>query len=252
MPRRRPFLRPGLRPLLLGVALLLAASAAAAPAPYRMTYRLTSDTTVIGELVQTLQRTTPGRWRFRSELNPSGFLISLVSGRIVEVTELEEQAGRLRPLGYRFERRGLGRNRDVTVTFDWAAGRAHNEVNGKRWSMEIPADALDKHSLLLVVAGDLAAGRTVDAYPVADGGKLKTYGHEALGEERVATPLGELATLKLDRTRVGKEDGTLFWHAPALDHLPVRVERVDDDGRVLVLTLTTYQRDPPPAPEAAR
>lgn len=263
MTRCRPPVPRDLRRLLLVAALLLSASVAAAPAPYRMTYRLASDDTTIGELVQTLQRTAAGRWRFRSELNPSGFLVSLVSGRIVEVTELEEHAGRLRPLSYRFERRGLGRNRDVTVEFDWVARRAHNEVNGKRWSMEIPDNAIDKHSLLVRVAVDLAAGRLAAAYPVADGGRLKSYGHARLDDETVTTPLGELRALVIDRTRISRKEkqGTRFWHAPALDHLPVHVERVDDDGRVLVLTLTSYTRDPappavppavPPAAEPAR
>jgi hypothetical protein len=234
-----------LLPWLCAWGLAVAAQPAAAltePEPYRVTYRLASDDTEIGELVQALTRVAPGRWRFRSQLIPAGFLVSLVSGRIEEVTELELHDGRLRPVSYRFERRGLGKTRDVAVRFDWPALRAHNVVNGKAWSMAIPTDALDKHSLVLAVTADLRADRLADAYPVADGGKLKTYGHERQGEERLTTAVGTYDTVKLRRTRVGKQRGTLFWHAPALRHLPVMIERVDKSGRVLRLKLTSIDR----------
>lgn len=214
------------------------------PEPFRVSYRLTSDGTEIAEVVQTLLPTGPGRWRFESQVIPAGFLTALVSGRIEEATELEQANGRLRPLSYRFQRRGLGRDRDVHVRFDWPQGQVHNEVNGSRWSMAVPDDTLDKHALVLAVTADLRAERLAAAYPVADGGQLKTYLHERVGDERLTTGLGRLDTVKVRRIRPGRQHNTLFWHAPALDHIPVRIERLDGDGRRLRLSLTRYQRNP--------
>lgn len=207
-----------------------------------MTFRLSSDGTEIGELVQTLARHPEGGYDFVSRLIPSGFLVSLVSGTIEERTRLELSGEQLRPLHYRFRRVGLGRDREVDIAFDWTAGRATNTVNGKAWQMELPADALDKHSLVLAVAADLAADALRDAYPVADGGKLKRYGHLERGREQVVTAAGSFATRVLLRQRLGKRVGTLFWHAEALDFLPVRIERKDGDGRRLLLELTGVQR----------
>ena len=170
-------------------------------------------------------------------------LTSLVSGRIEEITELEHRNGRLRPLSYHFQRRGLARDRDVNVRFDWDRLRAYNEVNGDTWSMAIPDDALDKHSLILAVSTDLRADRLAAAYPVADGGRLKTYTHQRAGEERLSTPLGWLDTLKLRRVRPGRQRDTLFWHAPGLDFVPVRIERRDRGGRLLRMTMTSYSVD---------
>jgi len=217
------------------------------PAPYRMTFLLTSDGTEIGNLVQSFEPIEENRYRYTSRLEPAGFLISLVSGTIEESTLLERDNGRLRPLSYRFSRVGLGRDREVRIIFDWAAGRARNDVNGEAWSMEIPVDALDKHSLVLAVAADLAAGTLRDEYPVADGGRLKVYAHLRRGEERLETPLGTFDTVMLYRQRTGRKRGTLFWHAPELDYMPVRIERFDKAGRHLELRLLALERLTPQA-----
>ncbi len=107
--------------------------------------------------------------------------------------------------------------------------------------MRVPDDALDKHSLVLAVSADLRDGRLASSYPVADGGRLKTYTFERLGDERLVTPLGVHDTIKLRRERPGGRPATLFWHAPALDHLPVRIERRDGEGRVLRMSLVRYE-----------
>ena len=230
--------------LTLGLcAMVVIAVANADQDPFRLSYRLTSNGSEIAEVVQTLDAMEPGRWRFRSQVIPAGMLTSLVSGRIEEITELEHLKGRVRPLSYRFQRRGLARDRDVSVRFDWDRLRAYNEVNGDRWSMAIPDDALDKHSLVLAVSADLRADRLAAAYPVADGGRLKTYTHQRAGEERLSTPLGWLDTIKLRRIRPGRQRDTLFWHAPELDFVPVRIERRDRGGRLLRMTLTSYSVD---------
>ena len=220
------------------VALLVAGATAAAPRPFSLAYLLTSDGSEIAEVEQVFEPAGDGRWRFTSRVEPSGILATLVGGTIREVTELEEHVARLRPTSYLFERRGLARDRDVTVRFDWKRGRVENVVNDDRWTMRVPQDALDKHSLVLAVSADLEAGTLADSYPVADGGRLKTYSFQRLGDERLVTPLGVLDTVKLRRERPGGRPATLFWHAPAYAHLPVRIERRDGEGRVLRMALT--------------
>jgi hypothetical protein len=222
-------------------ALLVTGSVFAEPRPFRLSYQLSSEGSEIAEVEQQLESVAPNRWRFSSRVEPSGILATLVGGTISETTQLEMSGARLRPTSYRFTRRGLGRERDVTVRFDWSRGRAENEVNEERWSMRVPDDALDKHSLVLAVSADLRDGRLASSYPVADGGRLKTYTFERLGDERLVTPLGVHDTIKLRRERPGGRPATLFWHAPALDHLPVRIERRDGEGRVLRMSLVRYE-----------
>ncbi len=240
MPARPPRSLPPFAITATCVALLLATVAVAETRPFRLAYLLTSDDSEIAEVEQVLEPTGPGRWRFSSRVEPSGILATLVGGTIREVTELEQSGARLRPLDYRFERHGLGRDREVTVHFDWARGRVVNEVNDDRWSMRVPDETLDKHALVLAVSADLGAGTLAASYPVADGGRLKTYTFERLAEERLVTPLGVVDTVKLRRVRPGGRPATLFWHAPDFDHLPVRIERRDGEGRVLRMALTRF------------
>ena len=240
MPVRASTLPPPLVRTAACAVLLVAGAASAAPRPFSLAYLLTSDGSEIAEVEQVFEPAGSGQWRFSSRVEPSGILATLVGGTIHEVTELEEREARLRPRNYRFERRGLGLDRDVTVRFDWTRGRVENLVNDDRWTMRVPPDALDKHSLVLTVSRDLAAGTLAANYPVADGGRLKTYSFQRLGAERLVTPLGVVDTVKLRRERPGGRPATLFWHAPAYDHLPVRIERRDAEGRVLRMALTRY------------
>ena len=63
---------------------------------------------------------------------------------------------------------------------------------------------------------------------VTDGWRLKAYGYENAGEEKLQTPAGEFETIKISRT-----DGKtrIFWLAKKLNYLPVRIY-VDDKGHI--------------------
>ena len=61
------------------------------------------------------------------------------------------------------------------------------------------------------------------------------------GTEIITTPYGQLETLKVQMAHDNTERNTIFWLAPKLDYLPVKIVH-NDDGTSYSLILTQYQQ----------
>ena len=77
---------------------------------------------------------------------------------------------------------------------------------------------MDKLLYQLAIMHDLQNGRTPASYRIADGGGIKTYSFEKLGEEVVETPLGSFDTIKILRHKPGSSRKYVFWCAPDLEY----------------------------------
>lgn len=138
---------------------------------------------------------------------------------------------RIIPIRYHYERTGLGRDREAILDFDWESNTVVNNVERKPWQMDVPAMALDKLSYQLQIRTDLINGRPLLEYDVADGGRLKHYNFEVLGEEEVKTDAGRFKAVKIKRLREGDTSRhTIFWMAKDWNYLIVRLQQEEDDG----------------------
>ncbi|MCV6627352.1 MAG: DUF3108 domain-containing protein [Cellvibrionaceae bacterium] len=152
--------------------------------------------------------------------------------------------GHLQPKRYEYHREGLGRSRDAVLDFDWGNMRVTNNVQAKPWSMAIPPLALDKLSYQLQLRSDLLNGKQNLEYDIADGGRLKTYSFEMVGEEILDTRLGKLATIKVKKVRKkGKKRTTYIWMAKNWDYLLVKLQQTEQDGKTYAIHLLRAEVD---------
>lgn len=134
----------------------------------------------------------------------------------------------VQPQHYVYSRTGLGRDRKAVLDFDWDTKKVVNNVNDKPWSMSIPEGVFDKLSYQLQIQSDLINNKALAPYSIADGGKIKTYEFEILGEENISTPAGDFKTVKIKRLHSNeKKRHTYFWLAPDWNYLMVKVEQKD-------------------------
>ena len=75
-------------------------------------------------------------------------------------------------------------------------------------------------------------------YQVADGGRLKTYTFEVLGEETLDTPTGKLSTIKIKRLRNHGKRVTYLWLAIDWNYMLVRLQQKESDGKQYEINLT--------------
>ncbi len=184
-------------------------------------------------------------WESRSETAGAGALVRNVY--ITERSEAEIYGDSFRPRVYRYNRRDANAARHVEVSFDWSDGVALNTVEEHTWRMAVPVGTLDKLSYLLVLMRDLADGKRLMQYAVADGGHLKRYALRAVGRETLITALGTLETVKVRRSRHQDDREATLWCAPSLGFLPVKLEHRDGEGRLVSMLIESIEGRPPSA-----
>lgn len=141
---------------------------------------------------------------------------------------IDEEKQQIIPLHYKYQRRVLGRDRDAELTFDWDKKTVTNNVQNTTWKMDITQRVQDKLSYQLQLQQDLLNNRKSLVYQIADGGRLKEYAFETVGEEVLDTPLGKVNTIKVKRSREDDDRVTYAWLAKGWDYLLVRLQQEED------------------------
>ena len=107
--------------------------------------------------------------------------------------------------------------------------------------MALLPDAQDKLSYQLAIMYDLQNGKTEFEYSIADKRKFKNYYFKVVGNEDIATPLGSLQTVKIERVMEKGEKSTVLWCAPSLGFLPVRIEQNEKGGDEFSLMIKSVE-----------
>lgn len=225
------------------VCLLLGGQAGAEPAEFRAEYQANIKGVPIGASgTRTLEKVGENRYLLSS--SAGNFL-----GKVREQSLFTLEAnGDVRPLEYRYNRSGLGRNRDAVLSFDWERNRVLNDVQSRPWEMDIPDGTLDKLLYQLKVRLDLEEAWLQNkpwpelTYHIADGGKTKVYRFTVMGTDVIDTPMGQFETIKVSRMREDKDYTTIVWLAPAYEFLLVRLRvfEEEDDGLELLIKAAEF------------
>nr|VFJ70060.1 MAG: Protein of unknown function (DUF3108) [Candidatus Kentron sp. FM]VFJ77319.1 MAG: Protein of unknown function (DUF3108) [Candidatus Kentron sp. FM]VFK17913.1 MAG: Protein of unknown function (DUF3108) [Candidatus Kentron sp. FM] len=228
-------------PLILGwmFGWMFSPFVAAFPEQFSATYTVSVGDTIMGEANWSLKPTGGGHYRYDAVTFPTGFISLFYKSRRTEHSEWHYQGDRIRPLLYRYNRGGK-KDRKVKVVFDWDQGIVWNTAKGKTWEMPIPPGTLDKNVCVLALMQDLARGLRDFEYPIADGGRIKTYRFSFVGEEVFDTALGRLQTLRIKRIRENATRETTYWCAPKFDYLPVKVVHREKDGKIITMRISEF------------
>ena len=222
--------------LLIMPGFICADSVAALPA-FEAEYSLYSKDIKAAQVTRRLTRLDDNSYEYGSETKTVGLISLFKKVHIVETSRLIVQERLLRPVYYSYKRTGDRKKRDVSIEFNWQTSKIKNTINGDSWHMPIEPAVMDKLLYQLAIMYDLQNGQTPDSYLIADGGGIKTYRFEKLGEEIIETPLGSFNTVKMLRHKPGSSRRSVFWCAPALEFLPIKVEHTEKDGKRTVAVI---------------
>ena len=204
-------------------------------------YSLYARNTKAARVVRSLTRLDDSGYEYRSETKTIGLISLFKKVHIIETSRLMVRGRLLKPVYYSYKRTGDRKKRDVSIEFNWDSKKIKNTINGDFWHMPIEPAVMDKLLYQLAIMYDLHNGKTPGSYLIADGGGIKTYRFEKLGEETVDTPLGSFNTVKMLRHKPGSSRRSVFWCAPELDFLQVKVEHTEKDGSTTVAVLKSLQ-----------
>lgn len=206
-------------------------------------YQLTSGSMTVGEMSLSLSFPAPGVYHYQAKSHPTGLIGRMVGGRIEERSQGDLEATLLRPVRYHYRREGR-KARVVSLQFDWDRMRVVNTINDDPWTMAIEPDTVDKLAVQLALMRDLGVGKSAMDYRVADGGTLKSYRFERVGEETIESPVGPLQAVRVRRDRGRSNRHTDFWCAEKLHYLPVLMVQYRDGKEHARMTLQTFESMP--------
>ena len=184
-------------------------------------------------------------YHFKSYSMPVGLLAFKKDETRDEQSEGKLFDKRVQPDKYAFvQMRDNKIRRNVELIFDWQRDEVTNEHKHKnsKWKMYIPRQTVDKLSYQLSLMLKLAdKHESRFSFYIADGGKLKEYDFEIMGEERVHTPSGSYKALKIEHRRYQKDRHITLWCAPELNYLPVKIIQDEPGKPTFISTLISYQ-----------
>jgi hypothetical protein len=211
------------------------------PTLFEADYSIRIKGAQIAKMTRRFSRQESGVYQYYSETRTTGLISLFRKDHIIENSNWELQADKLIPIDYYYDHSGGKKDRKVNISFDWDNNRITNSIDGSSWKMPTSPNVMDKLLYQLAIMYDLKAGKELLQYTVADGGKIKIYNFEILGEEKIKTPLGELLTVKLERHKPNSRRKSTLWCAKDLDYLPIKVENIEKDGKITVALIKSLE-----------
>jgi len=113
----------------------------------------------------------------------------------------------------------------IHIDFDWTTHLAQITANETHWRLNFPDNVQDRLSYHLLIRKGLFYHQQKFSFPVADGGKLKTYNFIVVKEEKLALPWKTLNTIQLDRTAPSNKENLSLWLMKDYDFVVAKIKQ---------------------------
>lgn len=200
--------------------------------PFTVRYAWTLKGLSAGTSTVTLKHLDGERWSYASRSVARGLFRLIASGDIVQDSTLRVAGNLVLPEHYRGDDGTSATSRDVQVDFDWQARRVRGVYEDVAVDMPIEPGVHDDMSVQVALMQGLLHGAAPTGFRLVDRNILKEYAYTSAGSADLETPLGRQRTVIYRSQRIGSKSSTLFWCAPSLGYLPIKVERHDGNDKV--------------------
>lgn len=226
--------------LLAGVLALAWMTPAMALQPYTATYELSRSNMVVGNGKYELSIDDDGLVTFHARAETAGLVSVFRNDTVSETSRLRlGEDGKLIAMSYEYKhRRGSSTEEEKRIDFDWENNIATAVIDGEQHRLEVSPGTVDRMALQLKVMQDMTADpEGTMRYETVNDDELREYEFIREGRYRIQTDAGEFSTIRLERKHDDRV--TIFWSAPELGYLPVRVEQHRDGKLTMRMALTS-------------
>ena len=210
-------------------AFVLASGAAfAMPSEIKAEYQLINNGITIGRVQETFVR-KGDTYAISSVSRSEGVLKVLYDEQITLQSAGRESPAGLQPLTFE-EKRTKESKRDVSATFDWSRGVMQSRFKGETSMHPLPPETQDRISMMYQFMHlKPRAGNVVMS--MSNGRKVEAYTYRIVDDVRLATPMGEMDTVHIERvTTLPRQSKVEVWLAKQHYNFPVRVVFDDPKG----------------------
>ncbi len=198
-------------------------------------YELSLMTVYIGTATRQL-KVGNKQLTYHSVVKPGGLAKVFVSDTITETSHMDYQNRIITPRDYRYIQTGGDEETNEQASFGWKDKTLRLSRENKTFSL--PENSYDVLSFQLALMRELQQQHKNFVFHVADHRNFHTFNAKVVNEETITTPAGDFKVVKVDALDPNSGKRFVFWCAPKLDYLPVRVEytkKKDGDVSALVL-----------------
>lgn len=159
---------------------------------------------------------------FTSIAEPKGLASLFVSDIISETSTMLLKDRLIQPINYRYQQSGGDKKIDDQVTFDSKDKLIRLSHNKQQFPLtQHDYDVLNFQIALML---ELQKNNNNFSFNVASYKKFYRYDVNIMEEELIETPAGEFKVIKINSIHPQSGRRFVFWCAPKLDFLPVKVE----------------------------
>ncbi|MDM1248173.1 DUF3108 domain-containing protein [Acinetobacter sichuanensis] len=219
----------------LSTALLLTgfSSNALAMSPFQATYQFSYNGKNMGSATRTLSK-NGNNWNY---------VFAAKAAAIASATESSNftlSNGQIQSNSFSRTSKILVHNDTMSIKFNPNTKTINTNKSDKARSFAWKTGALDELNAELQVREDLKGSGLKSSYLIADAKGLDTRHFVKQGNESVKTAYGTFDTVKVVLTHDNSAKQSIFWLAPKLDYLPVKMSH--QDGKTSYsLSLTGYK-----------
>lgn len=225
------------------LALCCLPAGAQALLPFEAQYAWTLKGISAGRSTLTLQQLDTERWRYASRSVASGLFRLIARGDITQDSQLRISNGQVLPEQYRGDDGTKATGRDVDLHFDWRTRRVSGVYEDTAVDLPIEPGVHDDMSIQIALMIELLRGQVPKSFRLVDRNLTKDYAYSLVETVTLDTPLGPQRTQVYRSQRVGSASSVLYWCAPELGFLPLKVERHDGHDKVeWALNITALTR----------
>lgn len=205
--------------------------------PYTATYGVMTYGIRAGEAHFKLEKLADDRYRFSSKSRTTGLVSLFRHDKIAEASVFTvADDGALKAQEYHYLQTG-GDERKQVIAFDWQKNVAHSIYRGDSKTLPVPPGASDPFLAQLKLSRRVARGMESGNFAVVNRNELDTYHLQVKGRDKVTVSGGTFDTVRVERSEPGSSRQTIFWLAPKLHYIPVKVEQLKDGDSVFRLVL---------------
>lgn len=203
---------------------------------FKATYDVEHNGMYLGESERVLQPLPDGHWQFRSVTRAKGVAKWFIKDTLEETSILKRHAlSTFEPVFYRYDQSGGKREVHDTVRFNWEKKQV--SLSHDSQVFDLAEGTQDLMSFTLLIMQQLQNKHKQITFRLADRKRVRDYTLNVTGEVDVQTPMREFKSLLLVSNTI--KDGVRFriWCAPALQYLPVKIEKTEADGDSTTMTI---------------
>lgn len=163
-----------------------------------------------------------------------------VMASATETSQFTFNNNQVQPLSFSRNTKILVHNRSLSINFNPTSKTINTKKDDKARSFAWRSDALDELNVEIQVREDLKRNAMKSQYFITDAKEVEGRRFVKQGSEKIKTSAGTYDTVKVVIQHGRSDRNTVFWLAPSLDYLPVKVTHKDEDASYS-LNLTSYK-----------